>query len=146
MKPVPLTSDQRKTRREISRLVRTLRQHYQAGAASENTWPLLQKAGELSHGLHISLKATGWEPKHHRHMLQNRGVSPDEPEFYQHFHPIEGLLKFLRNPAANDEPADLTLGTSFTFRVFSWRWGHPDSYHLKRTEKELPPSTVDWPC
>ena len=66
-------------------------------------------------------------------MIKNRGVQPDDPEFYLHFHPIEDLLRFLQNEEANDDPIDQTIGADFTFRLFSRRWGHEDEYKISRT-------------
>jgi hypothetical protein len=73
------------------------------------------------------------KPKHHNYMINNRGVSPDDPEFYNHVHPIEDLLKFINDPHANDDPEDQTIGHEFDFNVFSRRWGHNDRYRIKRT-------------
>ena len=63
------------------------------------------------------------QPKHHKYMLENRGVPPDDPEFYNHIHPIEDLLAYMDNPHANDDPEDQTIGHEFKIRVFSRRWG-----------------------
>lgn len=75
------------------------------------------------------------KPKHHRYMIENRGYHPDDPEFYNHIHPIEDLLKFINDPHANDDPEDVTLGDKFQFRVFSRRWGHEDTYEFIRNDK-----------
>ncbi|SDP78202.1 hypothetical protein [Desulforhopalus singaporensis] len=71
-------------------------------------------------------------PKHHDYMIKNRGCSPEEPEFYNHIHPIEDLLAFIDDPSANDDPEDITIDQEFTFTVFSRRWGHTDTYKMKR--------------
>lgn len=73
------------------------------------------------------------QPKHHKYMLKNRGVSPDDPEFYNHVHPVQDLLKFVDDPHANDDPEDQTIDHEFEFNVFSRRWGHDDRYRIKRT-------------
>jgi hypothetical protein len=75
------------------------------------------------------------KPKHHKYMIENRGIDPDDPEFYNHVHPIEDLLKFIKDPHANDDPEDQTIGHEFTFDVFSRRWGHNDRYRIKRINK-----------
>ncbi len=75
------------------------------------------------------------KPKHHKYMIKNRGVEPDDPEFYNHVHPIQDLLKFIKNPHANDDPEDQTIDDTFEFNVYSRRWGHADRYKFKRTSK-----------
>lgn len=75
------------------------------------------------------------KPKHHRYMIENRGYHPDDPEFYNHIHPIEDLLKYIENPHANDDPEDSTMGDKFQFKVYSRRWGHEDIYEFIRNEK-----------
>lgn len=74
------------------------------------------------------------KPKHHKYMIKNRGYNPDDPEFYNHIHPIEDLLAFMDDPHANDDPEDVTMDHEFTLTVYSRRWGHDDSYKLKRTK------------
>lgn len=73
------------------------------------------------------------KPKHHAYMIKNRGVSPDDPEFYDHIHPIQDLLKFMHDPHANDDPEDVTIGHEFEFEVYTRRWGHNDRYTIRRT-------------
>jgi hypothetical protein len=94
---------------------------------------LLHEAGTRSHQLHLLLKARGMEPKHHAYMIKNRGYPVDDPEFYQHFHPVEDLLKFIQDPHANDDPQDVTIGEQFTFKIYTRRWGHDDTYRITRT-------------
>jgi hypothetical protein len=67
-------------------------------------------------------------------MIKNRELPSDHPDFYMHFHPLEDLLKFLEDEHANDDPQDQTIGVTFTFRVFSNRWGHDDTYKVQRTK------------
>lgn len=74
------------------------------------------------------------QPEHHQYMIKNRGYNPDDPEFYNHIHPIEDLLAFMDDPHANDDPEDVTIGHDFTLSVYTRRWGHEDNYKLKRTE------------
>lgn len=94
---------------------------------------LVSTMGSTAHELHMLLKARGLEPKHHGYMIENRGVQPDDPEFYEHVHPVEDLLAFLEDPHANDDPVDQTIGEQFEFRVYSRRWGHHDIYRIIRT-------------
>jgi len=74
------------------------------------------------------------EPKHHKYMIENRGCSPDEKEFYNHIHPIEDLLAYIEDPHANDDPEDITIGSEFELKIFTRRWGHEDFYQIKRIE------------
>ncbi|MGN5648922.1 hypothetical protein [Bacillus sp. Brlt_9] len=84
-----------------------------------------------AHKLHMQLDP---KPKHHKYMIKNRGMEPDNPEFYNHIHPVEDLLSYLDDSSANDDPIDFTLGNTFEFNVYSNRWGHIDRYELTRTE------------
>lgn len=84
-----------------------------------------------SHSLHMELDPN---PKHHHYMITNRGMEPEDPEFYNHIHPVEDLLKYLADTSANDDPIDLTMGDTFEFQLYSSRWGHYDSYGVKRTQ------------
>jgi len=95
----------------------------------KKNWDLMcTKAVEL----HKIAKPT---PRHHKYMIKNRGVEPDNPSFYNHIHPIEDLLKFIDDPTANDDPEDQTIDHVFDLTVFSRRWGHDDTYKLKRTKR-----------
>lgn len=58
----------------------------------------------------MSLKNSGCEPKHHKYMLENRGVPVEDVEFYNHIHPVDDLLKFIDDVNANDDPEDTTIG------------------------------------
>ncbi|MDD1515917.1 hypothetical protein [Priestia megaterium] len=86
---------------------------------------------EAAHELHMQLDP---KPKHHSYMIKNRGMSPDDPEFYDHIHPVEDLLDYLADTSANDDPVDNTIGDKFEFLVYSNRWGHKDRYELTRTK------------
>lgn len=83
-----------------------------------------------AHDLHMQLEP---KPTHHRYMIENRNMEPEDPEFYNHIHPVEDLLKYLEDTSANNDPEDLTIGDTFEFRVYSNRWGHKDSYEITRT-------------
>jgi len=94
----------------------------------------LTELRDLAVKLHNALTARGQEPRHHKHMITNRGFQPDHPEFYLHIHPIQDLIKFTYDPHANDDPADQTIGHEFEVSVFSRRWKHEDTHRLTRTE------------
>jgi len=93
----------------------------------------LDSLGEDAAKLHASLKAGGITVRHHKYMVENRGLSPDAPSFYKHIHPVQDLLKFLQNQSANDDPVDQTLGHEFSVQIFSRRWNHTDNYRFVRT-------------
>jgi hypothetical protein len=87
----------------------------------------------LASQLHKSLKDRGHEPRHHRYMIENRGVSPDDHNFYFHIHPIQDLLAFTDDEHANDDPIDNTLNVTFTLPIYTRRHGHNDNYTITRT-------------
>lgn len=92
---------------------------------------LYNEMSQAAHELHNSLDE---EPKHHRYMIENRGVEPKEKEFYNHIHPVEDLLAYLEDTSANDDPEDQTIGEVFSMSVYSRRWGHKDNYELRRID------------
>jgi hypothetical protein len=89
--------------------------------------------GELGAELHAILTARGHEPKHRKTLVQNRRLAPGTVEFYTHVHAAESLLRFIENPAANDDPVDLTIGSQFKLRVYSRRWSDHQFIHVTRT-------------
>jgi integron cassette protein len=94
----------------------------------------IDRLGETAAELHQSLEASGVSVRHHKYMVENRRLKPDDPEFYKHVHPVEDLLKFIAEQSANDDPEDQTLNIKFNFEVFGRRWGHTDTYKLTRTK------------
>ena len=94
---------------------------------------LYEEMGTDAHTLHLSLSSRGFPPKHHRYMVPNRRLDSDHPDFYKHIHPTEDLLAFLQDDHANDDPEDQTLGHQFTMSIHSRRWGHHDTYSIRRT-------------
>lgn len=96
---------------------------------------LNNEMAKTAHKLHIMLNRRGIEPKHHKYMLENRGVPVDDIEFYNHIHPVEDLLAFINDVEANNDPEDSTMGKSFKLRIYSRRWGHYDLYTIKRISK-----------
>ncbi len=108
----------------------SIKNHDIWGKIQENRY---NEMAELAHKLHMSLKMRGYEPKHHRYMLENRGVPTEDIEFYNHIHPVEDLLAFINNTDANNDPEDSTIGLKFGFKIYTRRWGHYDTYTIKRT-------------
>jgi hypothetical protein len=92
--------------------------------AKKDLW---NKMVDTAYELHKIVK-----PKHHKYMIENRGFQPDTREFYDHIHPVEDLLAYLKDPHANDDPEDQTLDCDFKIKIFTRRWGHYDTYQIKR--------------
>lgn len=130
MKNIELDKDEDELRQVV---LSKLEQAMNADLAADTRTPL-REAGAAAHKLHTALKKRGIEPKHHDYMIRNRGLQPDDPEFYMQVHAIQDLVSFLANPQANDDPVDQTLGAEFEFIVYSRRWGHDDTYQITRTE------------
>lgn len=99
------------------------------------TLTLYKEMAEKAHELHMSLVASGHEPKHHKYMLENRGVPVDTVEFYNHIHPVDDLLSYINDVNANDDPEDTTIGKKFVLKIYTRRWGHYDTYYMVRTEE-----------
>ena len=133
MLAINLDEHQKKLRDEIKEELSDIRKEMEEYRLNDYK-KKIKELGKKAHELHIQLKNAGNEPKHHKYMYENRGVSPDTPEFYEHIHPIEDLLKFIDNPNANDDPIDQTIEEEFNFPVYSRRWGHNDKYKIKRTK------------
>lgn len=93
---------------------------------------LINEMGDLAHKLHMQLEP---KPKHHKYMIKNSGMEPENPDFYYHVHPVEDLLKYLEDSTANDDPEDVTLGEKFSMDIYTRRWGHHDSYSIIRNEE-----------
>lgn len=132
---IQLNQNEEALRKQITERINKVRNAFAHASINDhdvNAW--VTEAGEKAHQLHMMLKERDHEPKHHAYMIENRELPPDDPQFYMHFHPIEDLLKFLEDEHANDDPVDQTIGADFTFRVYSNRWGHDDTYSIKRTE------------
>ena len=49
----------------------------------------------LTHTLHMSFKDCGYEPRHHRCMIENHVVSVDDVEFYCRIYSVDVLSKFI---------------------------------------------------
>lgn len=132
---VELNAEQQALRTTIEKKVTELRKYFEMDRNDRNYNDIanLQKEmAEAAHSLHMQLKPY---PKHHRYMIENRGCKPEDPEFYNHIHPVEDLLKYLDDTSANDDPIDRTLGEKFYLEIYTRRWGHYDRYHLVRNKK-----------
>lgn len=134
--PIKLVEDEQALADGIRQNLGVVRQHIRNREVTDEDRQLLAQVGADAHALHMALlnRDPELEPRHHRYMLKNRGMSPRDPRFYEHVHPAEDLLKFLDDPSANEDPVDQTIGAEFDFSVYSRRWGHEDSYRITRTE------------
>lgn len=134
--PVNLTEEQKKLKEELEKIYNELWSCIDGDGniSSSEIKNLHLKMANVAHELHMSLKESKYEPKHHDYMLKNRVVSPETVEFYQHLHPVRDLLAFIENLHANDDPVDVTIGKSFVIRVFTRRWGHYDNYIITRVQ------------
>ncbi|WP_044782891.1 MULTISPECIES: hypothetical protein [Bacillus cereus group] len=125
---IELNAQQQKLREEVQQNLVIVKKSIHDDKI-DNCNEAFNKMAVAAHQLHISLTPA---PTHHGYMLKNRGVSPENPKFYQHIHPVEDLLAYLEDPTANDDPVDQTLDTKFNMTVFSNRWGHTDNYTVVR--------------
>lgn len=131
MTKVILNEEQQKFKIIIEKNLAILTDQNDNKLSPEARQSLFKEMAQAAHSLHKSVTPT---PKHHSYMIKNRGLEPDDINFYMHIHPVEDLLAFLENIHANDDPEDQTLGKTFNFKIYTRRWGHHDSYKLTRTE------------
>ena len=132
MSKVKLNDYQKKLRNIIEENLKLLRSDLKTGKLKwSEKEKIYTKMANSAHELHMSLDP---KPKHHRYMIENRGMDPTDQEFYYHIHPVEDLLKYLDDTDANNDPEDQTLNESFRLQVYSRRWGHKDDYNLERKQ------------
>lgn len=134
MPAIELNEEEQRLKIEITQRVEELREKFRSSDDDSNTLGIIKENAKLCHDLHNKLKERGHEPKHHKYMIENRGVSPDKLGFYEHFHPQEDLVKFLNDPNANDDPEDITLGEEFTFTFYTNRWRHDETLKMIRND------------
>lgn len=134
MNHVSLNNNQLQQKKHLQEIVSKFHKHYQGVEKLESTVfnELYREMAKTAHDLHTSLDP---KPKHHAYMIKNRGVSPEDPFFYEHIHPVEDLLAWLEDPKANDDPVDQTVGKTFKMNIYTRRWGHEDKYSITRTEE-----------
>lgn len=136
-KPVNLTAEQQELRDRLCEMDRQLWSVLKKEAPplkQDDLQKRYEEMAETAHKLHMSLKESGHEPRHHKYMLKNRGVSAENVEFYNHIHPVDDLLRFIDDENANDDPGDTTIGKEFTLRVYTKHRGHYDYYFMTRTQ------------
>ncbi|EWG09313.1 hypothetical protein [Cytobacillus firmus] len=131
---VYLNTEQEKMRDHIQDLYNEAMEYFKGKSSdipSERMEEIINEMGDLCHKLHMQLNP---KPKHHKYMIENSGMQPEDPNFYYHVHTVEDLLKYLKDPHANDDPEDITLNQKFEFRVYTRRWGHYDLYQITRNK------------
>lgn len=132
---VKLTDDQELMKSEIQKFYTEAEQYFSL-RRSEIPYDrldfVMNRMSSLSHELHMQLDP---KPKHHNYMIKNRGCLPEDPEFYNHIHAVEDLLKYLRDSSANDDPEDVTLDITFEMKIYSRRWGHKDLLEITRNKE-----------
>lgn len=134
--PIILTSQEQVLYDSICKDVSTFHEYYQNRMCTldnSQVEELYKNMAEAAHKLHMQLRARGIEPQHHKYMIENRGVPVDNLEFYNHLHPVEDLIAFVKDSDANNDPEDSTLNVEFNFNVYTRRWGHYDYYRIVRT-------------
>ena len=132
---IQLISEEKELFEKIEDNIKKCRERFEKDVSREEIINTIEKNAKLCVKLHMSLKKRGFPPIHSKYMIKNRGTLTSESfEFYNHFHPQEDLVKFIKNPTANtvDIKPDVTMGEKFSFKVYSKRWGHYDTYNLKR--------------
>lgn len=133
MSNVILNNEQQNLRKIIEQNLKLLRDDLSKNVIKwSEKEKIYSKMARAAHELHMSLEP---KPKHHRYMIENRGMESTDQEFYYHIHPVEDLLKYLDDTEANNDPEDQTLDQEFKLDVYSRRWGHKDRYHLIRNKE-----------
>ncbi|MBD7985178.1 hypothetical protein H9649_11310 [Sporosarcina sp. Sa2YVA2] len=136
MTEIILNENQRKLRKMLEKLLNDLKEDtYEHNFSSAQRQKKISDMADIAHQLHISLKDEAREPRHHKYMIKNRGLSPDHRDFYKHIHPVEDLLAFIDDENSNDDPFDLTIDITFKMQIYSRRWGHTDTYRFIRIEE-----------
>lgn len=137
-KKLKLTESQTKLKSELEILYNQIWQYIESDQkllSGDDASRLYDEMARKAHELHMSLKDSGHEPKHHKYMIENRRCTPDDVRFYRHVHPVQDLLAFIDDVHINDNSKDKTIGKTFTMKVFTKRWGHYDQYEITRTDK-----------
>lgn len=98
MTAVNLNDEQEKLRRIVEENLTRLKADVRSRKISyEDQEKMFAEMGAAAHSLHMSLKEQGIEPVHHRYMIKNRGMESTDKKFYEHIHPAEDLLDFIKD-------------------------------------------------
>jgi len=68
---------------------------FHSTGSSANVRALIDSAADDAHTLHLRLEAAGQSITHKKQLIVNRGVAPDNPEFYRNLHAIEDFLEII---------------------------------------------------
>lgn len=137
-KKLKLTESQTKLKSELEILHNQIWQYIESDQkllSGDDASRLYDEMARKAHALHMSLKDSGHEPKHHKYMIENRRCTPDDVRFYRHVHPVQDLLAFIDDVHINDNSKDKTIGKTFTLKFFTKRWQYIEHYKITRTEK-----------
>ena len=131
---IPLTAVEQPLCDEVTRLAKDVWERIEKSDDRKELPKLIEEMGVKAHKLHLSLEASGHCPVHHKFMIENRGMPANHPDFYKHIHPVEDLLAYIKDPSANNDSEDQTIGHEFFFKVYSKRWKREDTYQITRTD------------
>ena len=135
-KGIDLTDEEKELKDKIEGNLKHLKKEFAGILDHEKHCERRDENAKLCLKLHKSLKSREHPPVHCKYVLENRRVSTSESlEFYQHVHPQEDLIKFIKDKSANirkNNRPDVTMGETFKFNIYSQRWGHDDCYKLTR--------------
>lgn len=112
-KKLKLTEFQTKLKSELEILHNQIWQYIESDKkllSGDDASRLYDEMARKAHELHMSLKDSGHEPKHHKYMIENRRCTPDDVRFYRHVHPVHDLLAFIDDVHINDNSKDKTIG------------------------------------
>lgn len=114
---------------QLSALIKEIRGKLESGQANSTEIHDLHNAMmEKAYKLHQHLKSENIPIKHSKNMIKNRGMSPDDIEFYNHIHPSEDLVEI----ALYGPPKKIKRNTYTTINleIYTVRWGHCDTYRI----------------
>ncbi|PRA00609.1 MULTISPECIES: hypothetical protein [unclassified Paenibacillus] len=75
-------------------------------------------------------------PEYEENMMINSSLLPEDniEQYYNHYHTLEDLYNVLNGTLKPDNSfkGDINLNNRLSFRVYSRRWGHEDTYTIQR--------------
>ena len=115
----------------INSCIREYKKLFEQIERTNNYFDILQYLKPLVKQLHWF-----YLPVYRDLMINNRGVSPEEniEEYYNHFHSLKDLYKIIDTPSNlwKTLKGDINLNQECNFEVYTNRWGHEDTYKVKR--------------
>lgn len=118
---------------EYIKLYKILKSCFDAFTTDHKTYDEnIDRAVELAIKLHHI-----YMPIYSEQMIINRGCLPenDANEYYNHFHAIEDMYYELIGNGKDwrSVEGDINLDKDMSFKVYTARWGHEDTYTIRRT-------------